>query len=241
MRARAGIGIGCLGWLLAMSGAMPGMTSAAVSGATMSLTTSAVTPDTTLSAKASMVGDAAAAATTETAIAAGARVDAPRVDAPRRDAARTDGAATSGQAPAAADTKPASSLDSLAWLTGAWTGTMGKATIEEHWIPAAGKTMFGVSRTVVGDRTVMFEFLRLEQRPDGIVYVAQPNGRTPTEFRLIASGPSFATFENPQHDMPKIIRYAKDGEATLVAEIEGDEKGKPVKQRFTFSRVAPRP
>jgi Domain of unknown function (DUF6265) len=132
-------------------------------------------------------------------------------------------------------------IDRLSWMVGDWTGTMGKASIEEHWIPAAGKTMLAVARTVVGERTVAFEFLRIEQRPDGLVYVAQPGGRPPTEFRLTSAEGQSATFENPQHDNPKIIRYRKDGEATLVAEIEGDEKGKPVTMRFVFTRVAARP
>ncbi len=98
---------------------------------------------------------------------------------------------------------PAVSIESLSWMVGAWTGKMGKAGIEEHWIPPAGKTMMAVARTVVGDRTVAFEFLRIEQRPDAIVYIAQPGGRPPTEFRLTASTPTSATFENPQHDHPE--------------------------------------
>jgi Domain of unknown function (DUF6265) len=131
---------------------------------------------------------------------------------------------------------PAASIESLSWLVGAWTGKMGKAGIEEHWIPPAGKTMMGVGRTVVGDRTVGFEFFRIEQRPDAIVYIAQPGGRPPTEFRLTASTPTSITFENPQHDHPKIIRYMKEGEGTLIAEIEGDEKGKHLTQRFVFKK-----
>jgi hypothetical protein len=136
------------------------------------------------------------------------------------------------QTPAA----PTASIDSLSWMVGDWTGTMGKASIEEHWIAPAGKTMMAVSRTIAGDRTVAFEFLRIEQRADGIVYVAQPGGRAPTEFRLTASTSSSATFENPQHDNPKLIRYTKNADGTLVAEIEGDEKGKPVAMRFVFSK-----
>lgn len=128
------------------------------------------------------------------------------------------------------------SIESLSWMVGAWKGTMGKAGIEEHWIPPAGKMMMAVARTVVGDRAVAFEFLRIEQRPDAIVYIAQPGGRPPTEFRLTASTATSATFENPQHDNPKIIRYTKEGDATLIAEIEGDEKGKRVSQRFVFKK-----
>jgi Domain of unknown function (DUF6265) len=132
-------------------------------------------------------------------------------------------------------------IDRLSWMVGAWTGTMGRASIEEHWIPAAGRTMLGLGRTVLGERTVQFEFLRIEQRPDGLVYVAQPGGRPPTEFRLTKADGQAATFENPQHDNPKIIRYMKEGETTLVAEIEGDEKGKPSRMRFVFTRAAARP
>jgi Domain of unknown function (DUF6265) len=144
-------------------------------------------------------------------------------------------ASASASAPAA-PAAPAASIDSLSWMVGSWTGKMGKAGIEEHWIPPAGKTMMAVARTIVGDRTVAFEFLRIEQRADAIVYIAQPGGRPPTEFRLTASTPTSATFENPQHDHPKLIRYTKEGESTLIAEIEGDEKGKRVSQRFVFKK-----
>jgi hypothetical protein len=144
--------------------------------------------------------------------------------------------ASTASAPATAAPSPAASIESLSWMAGAWTGKMGRAGIEEHWIPPAGKMMMAVSRTVVGDRTVAFEFLRIEQRPDAIVYVAQPGGRPPTEFRLTASTTTSATFENPQHDHPKLIRYTKEGASTLIAEIEGDEKGKRVAQRFVFKK-----
>jgi hypothetical protein len=144
-------------------------------------------------------------------------------------------ASASAQAAPAAPA-PVASIESLSWMAGGWTGKMGRAGIEEHWIPPAGKTMMAVARTVVGDRTVAFEFLRIEQRPDAIVYIAQPGGRPPTEFRLTASTPTSATFENPQHDNPKLIRYTREGEGTLIAEIEGDEKGKRVSQRFVFKK-----
>jgi hypothetical protein len=32
------------------------------------------------------------------------------------------------------------------------------------------------SRTLEGDRTVAFEFVRIEARADGVYYVAQPGG-----------------------------------------------------------------
>jgi uncharacterized protein DUF6265 len=132
------------------------------------------------------------------------------------------------------------SLSDLAWLAGGWQGTMGKAQIEEHWIQPAGGTMLGVSRTVAGGRTVSFEFLRIESRPDGPVYVAQPQGRPPVEFKLTQRSKNRAVFENLQHDNPKIIRYSKESDGSLRAEIEGDEKGTHQKMEFRFQPVSRR-
>ena len=129
------------------------------------------------------------------------------------------------------------SLSDLAWLAGGWQGTMGKAQIEEHWIQPAGGTMLGVSRTVAGGRTVSFEFLRIESRPDGPVYVAQPQGRPPVEFKLTQRSENRAMFENLQHDNPKIIRYSREADGSLRAEIEGDEKGKHQKMEFKFQPI----
>ena len=131
------------------------------------------------------------------------------------------------------------SLSDLAWLAGGWQGTMGKALIEEHWIQPAGGTMLGLSRTVATGRTVAFEFLRIESRPDGAVYVAQPQGRPPVEFKLTQRSQNRAVFENPQHDHPKIIRYSKEADGSLRAEIEGDEKGKHKRLEFRFQPISP--
>jgi hypothetical protein len=122
-------------------------------------------------------------------------------------------------------------LEGLRFIEGNWKGEFGGASIEEHWTEAAGGTMLGVSRTIVSGKTVAFEFLRIEKREDGVFYVAQPNGRPPTDFKLTKVSAGEAVFENPQHDHPKIIRY-RLGDGTLVAEVEGDEG----KQEFRFRK-----
>jgi hypothetical protein len=132
------------------------------------------------------------------------------------------------------------SLSDLAWLAGGWQGTMGKAHIEEHWIQPAGGTMLGLSRTIAGERTVSFEFLRIESRADGIFYVSQPQGHPPVEFKLTQRAENQALFENPQHDHPKIIRYSKEVDGSLRAEIEGDEKGKHKTMEFKFQPISKR-
>ena len=115
------------------------------------------------------------------------------------------------------------SIDDMAWLAGAWSAESEGSSLEEHWISPAGGMMLGTSRFIVDGKVVTFEFLRIEERSDGIVYVAQPNGRPGTEFRLTRSDDGQVVFENPEHDHPKIFRYLKTSDGRLRIEIEGDE------------------
>jgi len=130
------------------------------------------------------------------------------------------------------------SIAGLAWMSGQWSGRTGNAASEEHWMAPAGGAMLGVSRVVSGDRMAFFEYMRIETRPDGIYYVAQPGGKPPTSFKLVRSGPALAVFENPAHDHPKVITYRLDGRNSMVAIIEGDENGKHRRQEFRFVRAA---
>ena len=42
----------------------------------------------------------------------------------------------------------------------------------EEWLPLAGDIMIGVSQTTLRGKTVDFEYLRLEPRPEGVLYIA---------------------------------------------------------------------
>jgi hypothetical protein len=125
-------------------------------------------------------------------------------------------------------------IGQLDWLAGTWIGTAGSVTFEERWTPAAGGAMLAVARTVEENRMVAFEFLRIVERNSGLVYIAQPNGRPPTEFTLTGLGDRSATFENPAHDFPKVIRYSVRADGTMEARISGDGPQKP--QMFVFRR-----
>ncbi len=125
-------------------------------------------------------------------------------------------------------------LTQLAWLAGTWAGGSGPVTFEERWTPAAGGAMLAVSRTMKGDRMVAFEYLRIVERDGGLVYIAQPNGRPPTEFTLTAITADSATFENPMHDFPKMIRYAKRADGSLEARVsDGGQKA----ETFVFKKT----
>jgi hypothetical protein len=104
-------------------------------------------------------------------------------------------------------------------MEGAWAGADGGVSFEERWTPPAGGAMLAVSRTLKNGRMVGFEFLRIVEREDGLVYVAQPGGKPPTDFTLAAISENSATFENPAHDFPKLIRYTKRADGSLEARV----------------------
>ena len=130
-------------------------------------------------------------------------------------------------------------LAQLAWLAGDWSGTMGRSSIEERWTPAAGGSMLAVSRTIKDDRLAAFEFLRIVERDGSLVYIAQPNGRPPTEFTLTRIDAESATFENPSHDFPNMIRYTRRPDGSLEARVSGAGGERP--QTFVFTRQAAKP
>lgn len=121
----------------------------------------------------------------------------------------------------------------LAFMTGEWEGGAPPLKFEERWTDGTGGLMLGVTRTLKEGRAVGFEFLRIEFRTDGVFYVAQPGGRSKTEFRMTASDKTSATFENKDHDHPKLIRYSLTEDGDLKAELDGSEG----RQSILFSRV----
>ncbi|MCC7012353.1 MAG: hypothetical protein IT454_07330 [Planctomycetes bacterium] len=128
-------------------------------------------------------------------------------------------------------------IGDLAWLSGAWVGTRGtggSTSMEERWCPPLGGAMLAVSRTVSRDKMTAFEYLRVVERDGGLVYVAQPGGRPPTEFALTELSATRAVFENPRHDSPQRIVYELSADGGLSASIGYTKGGRP--KRFDFKR-----
>lgn len=136
-------------------------------------------------------------------------------------------------APPAAD----ESLAPFAPLAGTWRAAEAKpgdrvSWTEETWSVPAGNSMIGTSRTLGhGDWSGgEFEFLRIVSRPDGVFYLASPQGRMPpTEFRLQRPWPSSKVrlpfeFVNEKHDFPQrvVYRFESDDELEVTISAGGD-------------------
>ena len=55
-------------------------------------------------------------------------------------------------------------FEHLSWLAGCWKSPVGEPGTVEQWTCIAGGTMLGLSRTVSGGKTVMYEFMRIVYR-----------------------------------------------------------------------------
>ena len=121
-----------------------------------------------------------------------------------------------------------------AWMTGTWRATGSDGSIsEEIWSAADGTLMTGMHRDVASGKKTQFEFLRIEQRGDSLVYIAMPGGNPPTEFASTKIEPSRIVFENPAHDFPKRIIYWKDGERLCARVDDGGSKA----EEFCWERM----
>jgi hypothetical protein len=127
----------------------------------------------------------------------------------------------------------------LSWLAGCWAPEKGDAGSVEHWLPPAGGTMLGMSRTVKNGKTVEFEFMQLRVNTDGkLVFIALPSGQKETTFVASAVGKDSVTFENPQHDFPQKVIYRLESATRLIGRIEGNRGGTVRGIDFPMRRVS---
>jgi Domain of unknown function (DUF6265) len=141
--------------------------------------------------------------------------------------------------PSAQTARPATQtpISVLSWMAGSWAGAAEGVEMEEHWTSPRGGCMLGLHRDVAKGRTVLFEFLRIEEQGGKLVYLASPKGAPPTPFTAVEVGPSRVVFENPTHDFPQRILYWRDG-TDLVARVEGTQGTTAAHQEWRWRPAA---
>ncbi len=125
----------------------------------------------------------------------------------------------------------------LDWLAGRWCGGDAGRQLEEVWLPEAGGTLLGMSRTLREGRLASFEFMRITLDPAaGIALHVQPGGVAETVFARADGGEGWIRFENTAHDFPNLIEYRREGER-LRAYIAGPgDGGEQVRIPFDYAR-----
>lgn len=130
-------------------------------------------------------------------------------------------------------------LTDFAPMAGCWErrDDTKKLLNSEQWMQPAGTSIIGMARTVRDGKTVDWEFMRIEERSDGLYFVAKPKANpTETAFKLVSTTPAEFIFENKGHDFPQRVIYKADGNS-LKGRIEGTMNGKFKGIDFPMTRV----
>jgi hypothetical protein len=128
-------------------------------------------------------------------------------------------------------------IDRLAWIQGCWETSSPQRTIEEQWMAPLGGSMIGMGRTVRGGALVEYELVVIREQGDRLAYEAHPSGQPSAVFLSRTITDSMVLFENPEHDFPQTIGYQRKDSESLLAWIEGTDKGKPRRVEFAYRRA----
>lgn len=149
--------------------------------------------------------------------------------------------------PAAA---PAVTVEDLAWIAGAWVGSLGEDAIEEAWLAPAGGAMTGLFRWLKGGEVYLYEMFTLEPSEDGGVLLwlrhFKPNlvawededGAIPLHL-VPGSRPEEAAFDNRDPENPVRVTYRRDGRDRMTVLLDLRRGGESVRMEFSYARADP--
>lgn len=126
--------------------------------------------------------------------------------------------------PAQAEPAPPA-LATLSWLAGCWQSELDEPGSGEQWMAPVGGVMLGMARTLKGGRAVQFEFMQLRESATGLVFIAQPGGRSGTQFNAVEVTADAAVFERNGADFPQRVAYRRRADGGIAARIEGEAGG----------------
>ena len=126
------------------------------------------------------------------------------------------------------------------WLIGTWENKTAEGSMYESWVKQNDSVLIGKSYMFKGKDTVIFESVQLVQEHANLFYipiVKNQNNGLPVRFALKTISNEKMIFENPTHDFPQVISYAKTGADSLVAEISGVVKGKEQRETYPMKKI----
>lgn len=135
----------------------------------------------------------------------------------------------------------AAALPMPTFLSGCWEERRtDSGWTEECWTDLRGGLMIGSGRTGMADSVSHWEWMRIEQGPDGIpVFFGSPKGAPAVGFRATESDGSSITFVNSAHDYPQRVRYEVT-DVGLDAEVSLADGSKPNRWSYRRPGGAPR-
>ena len=111
---------------------------------------------------------------------------------------------------------------SVSWLQGCWLAGEPGSGWEETWMAPRGGLMLATARSMREGRVTGFEFMRITETSDGLVFTASPSGQATTDFGAVVADGDLLRVENPQHDFPQKIEYHRVSADSITAKVFGE-------------------
>lgn len=158
-------------------------------------------------------------------------------------------AAVQAQAPAMNEAPAPAKVEQLGWVTGAWTGTLGDRTIEQHWSAPLGGSIVAMYRSLLGGRATLYELLAIEQEGEGVVLrikhfapgpglVGQEAKDQSMDHRLTSVNGKTAVFQGAG-PVPVQIRFHSPDPDSLNITVTRERNGAPASTEFRYRRIKP--
>jgi hypothetical protein len=141
-------------------------------------------------------------------------------------------------------------IDQLSWVAGAWTGTLGDRTVEQHWSAPLGGSIIAMYRSVQNNKATLYELLAIEQEGEGLALrikhfapgpglVGQEAKDESANHTLIKLEDRLAIFEGGTPASPVHVTFRSPDSATLNITVERTRNGAPVSTEFKYKRIPP--
>jgi len=135
-------------------------------------------------------------------------------------------------------TPPELSMEKLRWLAGCLEMRSGDRVVEEHRMGLRAGSMLGMGRSTSSERLMAYELTLIQERAGKIVFEAHPSGQPSAVFFATSANADSVVFEAPEHDYPQVVGYRRSGRDSVIAWIDGTQRGKRQRIEFPYRRVA---
>ena len=151
--------------------------------------------------------------------------------------------------PAVAAPAPAkATVQQLEWLAGAWSGTLGDRTIEQHWSAPVGNSIVAMYRSIRNNQVTLYELLAIEQEGDAVVlrikHFAPGPGLVGREAKdesvnhtLVRLDGRTAVFQGIGGDNPAKVSFSNPDPQSLTIVVERTRDGAPASTEFKYTRL----
>jgi hypothetical protein len=127
-------------------------------------------------------------------------------------------------------------LDNLKFMQGNWVAERGTGVFEETWMPPAGKSMMGMSRTIREGKTSYTEFMMIEEVEGKIkLTICQKLGGPAITLNVGKLTDTEVVFE-PVDDPNKATITYRLVDKELHATVSGSHAGDPYTLEFAFKK-----